>query len=92
MTMLFYSAVHLVSAYFMETVGPDLPTNHTDRFVEIKRRRELRPIVTLYEELYDWSIIARYKARPTFSPIEIQAAQDNRDIIQQEIYRLLGIK
>ncbi|HUZ00272.1 MAG TPA: hypothetical protein VMU89_07970 [Thermomicrobiaceae bacterium] len=92
-TILFYSAVHLISAYLMERAGPgSIPRSHAERFAEVGRRPELRSIVMPYTELYDWSIAARYAARPTFAATDLQAASDDRDRIARVISQLLGVE
>jgi hypothetical protein len=59
-TMLFYSAVHLVDAYFAGKNSH--PPNHQSRETDIQRNGSLSDVYRAYLQLKDWSRAARYEA------------------------------
>ena len=57
MTVLFYSALHLIEA----TLAPFAHSrSHSDRFANVNRHQYLQPLYRHYRYLYDASLDARY--------------------------------
>ena len=59
-TMLFYSALHLVDAYLDQSQGIH-PVSHRNREWYVANVTQLRPIVRNYIDLYERSLDARYR-------------------------------
>ncbi len=87
---MFYSAVHYIQAYFIETRGYG-HSSHVDRNNDIPKIPDLMRIKQAYFELFDWSQTARYDPLPTLSH-RVQPAFDNLNEIASEVKRLLNVK
>jgi hypothetical protein len=83
-TVLFYSALHLVDAYLLEVHGTK-PSNHTDRNRSVQTEQILNIVSEEYASLYAMSRTARYRPLATFPPNAVQQAFDQLDVIQLTI-------
>ena len=77
-TMLFYSALHLVDAFLDQSQGIH-PISHRSREWYVSNVTQLRPIVSQYMNLYERSLDARYRL------ISISAEQISR--ISQDVFQ-----
>jgi hypothetical protein len=77
-TVLFYTALHLVQAYFVEqaATGFDIPQTHQERATRIGLK--LLPIYRHYRALEERSRSARYE--PDYIPLALQAVQAREDL------------
>lgn len=89
MTVLFYSAVHYVIAYFWERHGRS-HKRHEDRRRDMEKEPELASILDAYDEPYDWSRDARYISTPRFDPLDLQQARDDGELIATTITQLIS--
>jgi len=77
-TVLFYTALHLVQAYFVEqaATGFDIPQSHQERAARIGLK--LLPIYRHYRALEERSRRARYE--PDYVPLTLKAIQAYEDL------------
>jgi hypothetical protein len=85
-TVLFYAALHVVQAYFVESAASEaeIPRDHVERDSAIWR--ELRPIVNQYSFLKTRSMWARYaldKPKPTPLLLEQYESRQFADVLSE---------
>ena len=88
-TMLFYSALHLVDAFLDQAQGIH-PVSHRNREWYVSNSTQLRPIVRNYIDLYERSLDARYRLVPITAGQVIAMYRDRFEPLKSHILRLLG--
>ena len=87
-TSLFYSALHLVDAFFDHSQGYH-PKGHQDRAFLISKATQLRSISVKYLDLYQRSLDARYRLIP-INPAQVSnITQNNFQPIKSHIRSLI---